>query len=57
MKYKHIEASREVRLWIGQVIVPAVVGGLMIFSNPEAREWVGDKASAAKTAIKNKFHR
>ena len=24
MTYKQIEASRELRLWIGQVIVPAV---------------------------------
>ena len=22
MKYKHIEAAREARLWIGQIIVP-----------------------------------
>ena len=26
MTWKQIEASREARLWIGQVIVPAVVG-------------------------------
>lgn len=27
MKYKTIEASRELRLWIGQVIVPAMTAG------------------------------
>lgn len=57
MKYKHIEAMREARLWIGQIVVPAFIGGAMIFSNPEAREWVSEKASAAKTTIKNKFNR
>ena len=31
MTYKQIEASRELRLWIGQVIVPAVTIAFSIF--------------------------
>ena len=29
MTYKQIEASRELRLWIGQVIVPAVTSDIL----------------------------
>ena len=38
MTWKQIEASREARLWIGQVIVPAVVGIMAV--SPEARQTV-----------------
>lgn len=55
MTYKQIEASREARLWIGQVIVPAVVGAAMILSNPQARQVIGEKATNVKTAFKKKF--
>ena len=30
MTYKQIEASREMRLWIGQVIVPAAAAAIAI---------------------------
>ena len=55
MTYKQIEASREARLWIGQVIIPAitVVGAAMTV--PEVRKAVTDKANNVKTAIKKKF--
>lgn len=43
MSYKQIEASREIRLWIGQVIVPAVGVGAMLMTNPEIRMKVEDK--------------
>ena len=55
MRYKTIEASRELRLWIGQVIVPAVSLGVMIASNPKAREWISDKSGDVTKAIKSKF--
>lgn len=45
MTYKQIEASREARLWIGQIIVPAVGLALAI---PESREWVKDKIEKLK---------
>ena len=51
MTYKQIEA----RLWIGQVIIPAitVVGAAMTV--PEVRKAVTEKANNVKTAIKKKF--
>jgi hypothetical protein len=51
MTYKQIEASREVRLWIGQVIVPALAVGAMVMSKPEIR----DKVNAKVKEVKNKI--
>lgn len=45
MTYKQIEASREARLWIGQILVPAV--GLAL-AFPESREWVKQKIDDVK---------
>lgn len=53
MTYKQIEASRELRLWIGQVIVPATVAVMAI--SPEARQAVANKATSVKNSIKNTF--
>lgn len=57
MSYRQIEASREVRLWITQIVVPAVmtVGGLMLI--PEIREPVLTKVSDVKDRIRAKFRR
>lgn len=55
MTYKQIEASREVRLWIGQVIVPAVGIVAVAMSNPETRERVTQKANNVKRFVKEKF--
>lgn len=48
MKYKHIEMMREARLWIGQIIVPLAIGGLTIWSIPEARNSITENASKTK---------
>lgn len=52
MTYRQRETAREIRLWIGQVIVPAVVGiaGLMTV-HPEIK----DKAKIQVNRIKNKL--
>ena len=52
MNYRQRETAREVRLWIGHVIVPAVVGitGLVTL-HPELK----DKAKIQVNRIKNKF--
>lgn len=55
MKYKHIEASREARLWIGQVIIPAMAVGLLMSS--QLRDTVTDKAYDAKQSVKRWFDR
>lgn len=57
MKQKHIDASREVRLWIGQIIVPAVAAGVMIMSNNQARAYVNEKVDNVKDFVGKKIHR
>ena len=58
MTYKQIEASREVRLWITQVIVPALgLGTALVATVPEFREAVVDKAKIISDKIKYKFHK
>ena len=51
MTYKQIEASRELRLWIGQVIVPAVSVTAVVLANPDVRNAAKEKLDR----IKRKF--
>ena len=51
MTYKQIEASRELRLWIGQVIVPAVSVTAVVLANPDVRNAAKQKLDN----IKRKF--
>ncbi len=51
MTYKQIEASRELRLWIGQVIVPAVSVTAVVLANPDVRNAAKEKLDS----IKRKF--
>ena len=54
MTYKQIEASRELRLWIGQVIIPAAVGVATILTlHPELKEKAKDKFVEVKNKFKN----
>lgn len=57
MTYKQIEASREARLWIGQIMVPAVSAVVAVLSIPEVREMVATKANQVKYSIENKMKR
>ena len=52
MTYKQIEASREARLWLSQIIIPAMCITMMA---PEAREAVVTKAKEVKRSIKTAF--
>ena len=52
MTNKQIDASREARLWLGQIVLP-IVGVVMMV--PEAREAVMAKVKQAKRNIENKF--
>jgi hypothetical protein len=52
MTYKQIEASREARLWITQVLIPAIGVVMMI---PESRKAVVEKAKDVRDRIKYKF--
>ena len=55
MTRKQIDASREVRLWLKEVIIPgaAVVASAMMI--PEVREPAIRKFHETKDSIKNKF--
>ena len=57
MTYKQIEASREARLWIGQIIVPAASVVVATLSIPEVRKMVATKAASVKESIQNKTKR
>ena len=54
MTWKQIETSREIRLWVGQIIVP--LAGMAMFI-PEVREAVGSKARKMKETINSKLHK
>ena len=50
MNYRQVETSREIRLWITQVIIPMFGIAMMI---PEAREAIVTKAKELKDKVKN----
>jgi hypothetical protein len=54
MTYKQIETSRELRLWLGQIIIPVVGVVLMV---PEAREAVVKNIKIIKKNIETKFNK
>lgn len=49
-----IETMREIRLWIGQIIVPACGVATAALTIPEVREMVAAKADSIKESIKLK---
>ena len=54
MTYKQIEASREARLWIGQILFPAMTLAVSTLAIPEVRQAVASKAESIKNSIKNR---
>ena len=57
MTYKNIEAAREVRLWIGQIIVPAATIAVTTLAIPEVRQAVAAKAKSVKSNIEKKMNK
>lgn len=57
MSYKQVEQAREIRLWIGQIVVPVLGVTAMIMSNPESRYFVARKIDDVKWSIKKKFRK
>lgn len=55
MTYKQIEASREARLWIGQIVVPAVTAAVTVTAIPEVRQAIATKAKSIKQNIERKM--
>lgn len=54
MTYKQIEASRELQLWIGQVIVPTIGVSVALSANPEVRRAVNEKIKDIKAKLSRK---
>ena len=57
MKRKNIEAAREVRLWIGQIVVPAVTLAASTMAIPEVRQAVAAKARFVKRNVEEKLNK
>ena len=57
MTYKQIEASREARLWISQIVVPAITLAGSTLLIPEVRGDVAAKANSIKQSIERKIKR
>lgn len=58
MTYRQIESSREVRLWVTQVIVPMLgMVTALAATVPEFREAVVAKTQEVKDKVKQKFHK
>ena len=55
MKYKHIEAAREARLWIRDIVVPGVMLATSTLAIPEVRQAVAAKANSIKENIERKI--
>ena len=57
MTYKQLEASREARLWLTQIIAPVTLGVALVMSNPERREAIKTKLKNGKDKITSKFQK
>lgn len=57
MKRKNIDTMREVRLWIGQIVVPAITVVGSALAIPEVRSAVAAKANDWKKSIEQKIKR
>lgn len=54
MKRKNIDTMREIRLWVGQIIVPGVTLATTMLSIPEVRSAMASKVNEVKTSINRK---
>ena len=52
MTYKQIEERREARLWISQIVVPAILFATTTMAIPEVRQAVTAKAISIRDSIK-----
>lgn len=55
MKRKNIDTMREVRLWIGQIVVPAITVAGSALAIPEVRQAVSVKAKELKASTEEKL--
>lgn len=57
MTRKQIDASREARLWIGQILVPALTLATSTLAIPEVRQAIATKARSMKESIEKKMNK
>lgn len=57
MTNRQIETSREVRLWLGQIIIPAASVCVAILSIPEVRYAISEKITNVKESIRYKIRK
>ena len=58
MTWKKIEAMRETRLWVGQIIVPAAIAvATIVATNPGLGKKIADKTKAATGKVKKFFRK
>lgn len=56
MTNRQIETSREIRLWIRDIIVPSIgVGATVLWLHPEIKDNIKSKVDEVKSKFKNKF--
>ena len=53
--WKQIETSREIRLWISQIIMPAATFAAAAMAIAEVRQTVKAKAKSIKASVDKKF--
>ena len=56
MTNRQIETSREIRLWIRDIIVPSIgIGATVLWLHPEIKDNIKSKIDEVKSKFKNKF--
>ena len=54
MDYKQIQTLHEIRMWVVQVIIPTVIGGVMLATNLHVKTWIGNKVGNVMLKINSK---
>ena len=57
MKRKNIDTMREVRLWVGQIVVPALITVGAVMQIPGVKEGMDEKIQQTKESIARKFRK
>lgn len=58
MTNRQIETSREIRLWIRDIIVPSIgVGATVLWLHPEIKDNIKSKVNEVKNKFKSKLKR
>lgn len=58
MTNRQIETSREIRLWIRDIIVPSIgVGATVLWLHPEIKDNIKSKIDEIKSKFNSKFNK